>query len=561
MKKSILFLCCIFTLDCFAGGNERQNEITKEVKKKNDQINVSTAKKNRGRKASEKVAHSNIRRPWLKAPQKVGQYENWDKKDGDGLGRFSNEHWNVSEHEFHDKLAHLGNKTNFEAGVNIAIHRTSKIARLTSEYKSARFKQLQSKLTILPNIHAEFSKSNSNDDYTQEQKGTQNYTRRSKDGNTQVVLSQNVFNGFSTINNMKASEENANAAKWKLESETQQVIYNILEATCTLWYSTEKSKFANMKKENLEKALKGEKARFAAGLATKFDVSKAEADYAEAIYFADQAKFELLAARANFKKLTTLVPLDEVELPNINIDIPNDINEIKKIAAANNPLLLSAMFTQKASEHILDATYGKLGPKCDVKVAFGRSLHRRNNAPAQGDVKYTENKNFKSITFSATLPIFENHEGSGNTYSAISLAHEESKRAACDVVIQRTVVENECITNYEQYVTCKSLIKSASTAVHSAEVGVAGDRQESELGMKSITETLVREKQLCDLRISLAEAKHKLVLAKGKILQSMGKLTFDNVMKGKKTNVLDEIKYKDHAKIHSIDDDTKHIAS
>lgn len=560
MKKSLFLFCCVFSFSCFANDVATQRDPEK-MEKYNDRNGTKKIDDTRGRRISKGAAKNGVRRPWLKAPQKVGKHENWDKKDGDGLGRFSDSYWNVTTSEANDKLAHLGDKTNFEAGTNIAIHRTSKIARLTSEYQSARQKQLQTKLTILPNIHAEFSRGNSNEDYTQEQKGSVGYTRRSKDGNAQIVLSQNVFNGFSTVNNMKASEENANAAKWKLEAETQQVIYSILEATCTLWYSTEKFKFANMKRENLEKALKGEKARFVAGLATKFDVSKAEADYAEAIYSADQSKFELLAARANFKKLTTLVPLDDVELPDICIDIPEDINEIKKIAFTNNPLLLSAMFAQKASEHLLDATYGRLGPKCDLKLSLGKSLHRRNNAPVSGDRKYTENKNFKSISFTATLPIFENSEGSGNTYSAIALAREESKRAACDVVIQRTAVENDCITNYEQYVTCKSLIKSASTAVHSAEVGVAGDRQESELGMKSITETLVREKQLCDLRISLAEAKHKLVLAKGKILQSMGKLTFDNVVKGKKISVLNEVKYKKNSRERSIDDGTKSVAN
>lgn len=420
-------------------------------------------------------------------------------------------------------------KSNFKEAAEAAINRGVGFAKGKSDYQSARYRQVQSQLAFLPSAYIELSKSNTDLDYTHERSQYGIRNQREKSSQVQGVISQNLFHGFYTINNTKAMKDYSDAAKWKLENERQNIIYNALEAVCRLWYTKEKFKYAKMKEENLHKALIAEKDKLSAGVSTKYDVSKAKADYAEAIYFADEAKFELLAAQAEFKKVTTLDPLNEVELPNLEIEVPENVNKLKLIAFEANPAIMEAKYAQKAADHYVNAVIGKLGPRVDLKVSVGRYLNSYNDA-LNGSPIERRNKNSRSIALSATIPIFENGE-SGNTYSEIALAREAAKKSAFEVKDQQNTVEKDCVTSFEQYKTSLTLINSATQAVNSAEVGVEGERQESELGLKSLTETLVREKQLCDLRISLAEAKYKLVLAKGKMMQSMGKLSLQNLYK------------------------------
>ena len=85
-------------------------------------------------------------------------------------------------------------------------------------------------------------------------------------------------------------------------------------------------------------------------------------------------------------------------------------------------------------------------------------------------------------------------------------------------------MKKECSVSYNNYITAMSMIKASESAVKSAKIGAEGDRQESALGLKSNTETLVRENQMYDSKKSLARSKAQLVLAKAAMLRLMGKL-------------------------------------
>lgn len=426
--------------------------------------------------------------------------------------------------------------TNFYDAATSALAKSNGFAKHKSDYKTAQKKQFQSRLSFLPSITIEASKSNSNTDFTQHRESDPNAARkREKDTQIQGVLTQNLFHGFYTFNNNRAMTANTIAAKWRLENEKQTLLYNVLEAVCKLWYTKEKFKYAKMKEENLEKALHAEQDKFKAGIATKYDVSKAEADYAEAVYMADEAKFELLSAKAVYKKTASMDPLADVELPDFEIDLPESVEKLKVMAVKANPAVLEAMYAKEAADNYCTAVIGKLGPRCDLKATIGRSLHSNNRSidySINPGEKVTDNRNTKSVALTLTIPVFENSE-SGNTFSEISLAREAATKASFELKDQQSTLERDCVTSFEQYKTALSLIESAKSAVHSAEIGVEGDHQESDLGLKSLTETLVREKQLCDLRTSLAEAKYRLVLAKGQIMKAMGRLSLHDLYKSR----------------------------
>ena len=342
------------------------------------------------------------------------------------------------------------------------------------------------------------------------------------DTSLELVGQLNLFHGFTTVNNLKSKTASKNAAKWKLDSETANLIYSVTESIVNLWYAHEDFKSAEVKKDNLFKELQAQRNSFKAGAATKFDVAKAEANYEQAVYEADVAKLSILSAEAEFTKLTGEQASDLVELPDFDAKMPGSNVELEKIALVSNTNVLEAKETERAANYDLKVSRGRLAPRVDLTAKGGIQNVSKHSYPDDGRQGGYHNK--RSVSLQMTIPVLSSNESSGNAFCNISMANENAKKAAMNVKNVIVNMKKECSVSYNNYITAMSMIKASESAVKSAKIGAEGDRQESALGLKSNTETLVRENQMYDSKKSLARSKAQLVLAKAAMLRLMGKL-------------------------------------
>ena len=415
-------------------------------------------------------------------------------------------------------------KTTFKDAVAAAMKNSSSYAISKIDNVSARLSKTNAYAVLAPNIElvASATKSSSNSSYTNPMRDRISGESSENSGTVTVegVLTQNLFHSFTTTNNYKSKKAAATAAEWKLESDTANLIYSVAESLTNLWYTHEDYKSAKMKMENLAKELEAQNSSFAAGAATKYDVAKAKANYEQSIYEAKLAELNIISAAAEFTRITGLTPTDNIELPNLDgISLPQNQAELEKIALKNNPGILQAKFLEQAACYDLKSTKGRLGPRVDFTARANMS-HVVNNMNDWESYK----RNGGSIAVQLTMPILSSSESSGNTYCAISMANEAAKKAAYQVKDTMNTIKKECRVSFNNYESAISMIKASESAVTSAKVGADGDRQESALGLKSNTETLVRENQMYDSRKSLARSRAQFVLAKAAMLRLMGKL-------------------------------------
>lgn len=415
-------------------------------------------------------------------------------------------------------------KITFKDAVAAAMNNSASYAISKIDNVTARLNKTNAYAVLAPNIElvASAVKMNHTQSYSNREMNRLRGESNNNSGEVAVegVLTQNIFHSFTTTNNYKSKSAAYKAANWRLVLDTSNLIYSVAESLANLWYAHEDYKSAKMKMENLEKELNAQKSSFAAGAATKYDVAKAKANYEQSVYESNLAKLNIISAAAEFTRITGLIPADDIELPNFdNIAMPKDQQELEQIALKNNPGILQAKFAEQSANYDLKAARGRLGPKVD----FLARTNVVNNINHDDDRASTKSNRY-SIALQVSMPILSSSESSGNAYCMISIANEAAKKAAYQVKDAMNTIKKECLVSFNNYQSAVSMIKASESAVISAKVGADGDRQESALGLKSNTETLVRENQMYDSRKSLARSKAQLVLAKAAMLRLMGKL-------------------------------------
>jgi outer membrane protein len=338
-------------------------------------------------------------------------------------------------------------------------------------------------------------------------------------------VSQNLFNGFATLNRVKASDNAVKAAENKLKFEEQKLILQVLDAYTSIWVGRQKVAALKKKEENLKKTMESKNTSLEAGMGTPSEVAQAKANYSKAVYEKIEAETELFTAEANFEKLTTLKPKGKnIELPNLDLELPKNLDELIVQAMAKNANILARKFEERAAFNNLKAAKGSLLPSCNLALNAGKNFQKE---------KFNSSRNSVSASVEVDVPVFANSASQGNTYSAIEIANQQALKAtftAEDTVLD---IKKECVDTWNKYVSAGAMIKAGRSAVKSAELSAEGNLEESAIGTKSNTEILVEENQLLDAKIQLANSRKQKIMSGITILVLSGDLDLQILFKKK----------------------------
>lgn len=389
-----------------------------------------------------------------------------------------------------------------------------------AEKQIAEERNTQAKMMFLPDIQASIKKSNIKSEMNIPGYGkvTQNEIHK----NIGVSVSQNLFNGFATLNTARSTDNSAKAAFHKLKYDEQTLIVKVLEAYSGIWVGHQKVVALKKKAENLKTAMDAQISALEAGLSTQSEVSATTSSYQKAIYECINAETELSAAASEFAALTGLKSDDTLELPDFDDMIQHKkLDNLIKEALECNHSILYAKYSEKAAANKLDASRGKLLPSCAVNFHSGRSLPY--------PVQQYDSQNSYTVSLEVTVPIFENRNG--NTYSEIAIANQDALKARFSAKNAILNVEKECVTNWNVNISADAMIKASRSAVKSAELASRSVQEESKMGVKSNTDVLTKENQLLESRVDLANSKKQKLISAIKLLALTGKLSLNYMLK------------------------------
>lgn len=359
-----------------------------------------------------------------------------------------------------------------------------------------------------PNIYLNGSYSDSH---------THNDTQRVNDGYTKAVaavLSQPIFNGFSTFNSVRAADKTVEAEQSNLYNIEQEIL--LAAGTAYLDVLRDES-IVDLQKNNeklLKKRLDETRERFNVGEVTRTDVSQAEARHSAAISDRIAAEGNLAASKAVYTKIIGTTPLDLAEPKNMSDMFPHNQDDALKYAYAHNYNLKAAKSRLEASDYTVSANNGALLPQVtfDAKAARSKVEARNARDPETNSFQWTVNMN---------VPLYN----SGETRARIRQSKYKKWQAQEAVLETERNMISTVTSSYEYMVTNESRLKSVKDQIKAYAIALDGVQQEEALGNRTVLDVLDAYQALLNSNVEEVRARRDYYVSGMALLLSMGKLT------------------------------------
>jgi outer membrane protein TolC len=244
---------------------------------------------------------------------------------------------------------------------------------------------------------------------------------------TSLSASQLLFDGKKTINNVKAAQENIQAAKHNFRFTSSEVRQALRVAFVNLLKAQEMTRIAQeifeIRRANLELIT----LRYQSGLEHRGALLTAEANLAQAQYNINTAVQDLRVAQMNLSKqlgrgkwsaLSVSADFTVQDIPSPDMDL--------ETLAKNNPQVLKFTAQKNAAEFNLRSAYGGFAPSVSVSANAGKS----------GTTFFPQNRE-EGIGVSLNLPLFEGGLKTAQVAQAEAALNQlkENERSIRDSVI------------------------------------------------------------------------------------------------------------------------------
>jgi len=335
-----------------------------------------------------------------------------------------------------------------------------------------------------------------------------------------LSLDQSIFNGGSSVAELKAAQSAFRASKGDYYAKEQNIFFEEITNYLNCVEATEKYNISKISVKSNRTQLEAVKEKFKLGESTETEVASAESGLANAQANQSIAYANFEAAKAEFTKVFALEAIG-IQMPELATNLPNSLEELVEIAIAANPSVISSQHLTKASKAGEYAAKGALLPQVSFKIQSGNT-----NYSPEDSARQNYNYNSVTSTLSVNVPILSK---GGVEYSDIRRAKYKTRKAVLQLDAQIKQIKSQCKASWERFNAAKTRIAATSQGVKSGEIAYEGMLQEEMLGSKTIIDVIMSEEKLSKAREARVEAQKELVLASYNIKSLMGELTAEKM--------------------------------
>ena len=330
-----------------------------------------------------------------------------------------------------------------------------------------------------------------------------------------IILSQNLFSGFSRFYNSISTKESLNLKRLNEKKVTQDIILETIEAYYNVLIA---EKSVKSYKDNLVSVAERSNAtikEYEVGLTSKTDVAQAEA-------FLNNAKIDLLDSEIILKNLKNsffdLVGVDAKNLifSEINADIPSSFSEFKEILIANNYSIRMAEVNLK----IMNANVGVARSAYYPQLSLTATKSELDEFSAEIDELTNE-----EIKATLNWPIFT----AGKSLSNVRKAKEVKNTQL--ILLQKTQNETVILSEniWDKYKISEQTIKAAELTYNANQTAYKGTVIEQEVGERSVLDVLIARQALLNSEINYFNKQKDREIVKTQIMYLAGLLNFENL--------------------------------
>lgn len=326
-----------------------------------------------------------------------------------------------------------------------------------------------------------------------------------------ATVVQPLFRGGRTVAQVQRAENQVLAARARLLATEQAVLRDTVAAYVAVIRDQEEVRLNRNNVSVLQRQLQATNERFRVGEITRTDVAQSESRLAGARAQLADVEGRLQNSRALFARLVGQQP-GRLTAPQPLRAPVNTAEEARRVAMANNPAVVAALFDEAAGRSFIDVQMSALLPQANLQAqAF------RNDNAAQPGTRATG----QQITATITVPLFQG----GAEYSAVRQARQDAQRLRQVIDEQRRLAAQQANEAWESLLATRATVASVRAQINAAEIALDGVRREAVVGNRTTLDVLNAEQELLNARVALVRALANQVTASHALAAAVGRLT------------------------------------
>ena len=326
-----------------------------------------------------------------------------------------------------------------------------------------------------------------------------------------LTVTQNVFNGFTTINTTRSAEAQVLGARETLRNTEQNVLLDAVISYMGVVRDTAIVELQNQNVEALREQLRATRDRFDVGELTRTDVAQSEARLALAESQLIAAKAALNASRAAFRRdigvdprrLSPARPVEHLVPKNLDASIAASENQHPAIAAARHGVDVASLQVKVAE--------GALLPIVSLEGTVSR---------AHDPSLSTSESSQASIFGRLTVPLYQG----GAEYSRVRESKETLGQRRLEADTARDEVRAAVVQSFGLLTASRFQVEAAQAQVNAAQIALNGVQEEYRVGQRTTLDVLNAQAELVNARSLLITAQRDRVVNSYSLLSAIGRL-------------------------------------
>lgn len=332
-----------------------------------------------------------------------------------------------------------------------------------------------------------------------------------------LTVQQNLWNGNRTINSVRQAASQVLLSREQLRSVEGTVLSNGAIAYMNVLRDTAIFNLRNNNVKVLEEQLRQTRDRFQVGEVTRTDVAQSEAALAVGRSDAFVAQSNLQNSIAVYRQVIGLQPKQLSPARPLDKLLPKARASAVRSALSEHPDIVAALHNADSAALAIKVSEGALLPTVNVT---GNIQQRFDLENVPGTRARTA-----SIIGSLSIPLYDG----GLATSSVRQAKEQYGSARLQVELQRESVRAAVVSSWGVWENSARVIAAQQAAVRAAEIALAGIREEARVGQRTTFDVLNAQQALLNTRVNLVTAQRDRVVSSYAVLQTVGRLTAQNL--------------------------------
>lgn len=325
-----------------------------------------------------------------------------------------------------------------------------------------------------------------------------------------VTISQTLFDGFQTRNNVRAAEAVVFAGRENLRGTEIDILLATVQAYAGVILNNQLVVYYKENLKFLQEQLSASNARFQVGEGTRTDVSLAEAELQGAKAALSQAVAAAATSVATYVQIVGTAPSGLKAVPLPSRLLPNNLDSAVAVGLREHPTILAALHGVDAAEFGVKSDEGKLLPGVSVSGSVSQADGGISTSQVQAQLK---------------IPLYTG----GLAAATVRQSKETLGQQRILVDSARRAIQQSIVASWTQMEAARATIAANNAQARAASLAVNGVVEQRNVGQSTTLDVLNAQQTVINAKQALAQSEYNAIVAAYSVLAGTGRLTIDRL--------------------------------